>query len=182
MQGLRPSGVRNRNSGAFSCLKFKYKSSHWRGCSGASILFSMTSVKSSPHTTRSASRPFRHCENVTLLTAKGTGTGLTAQCSTRHLTSAQPSPWRQVGFRSHWSIRECVFSSRARPMISRKSDGPVTHRPSAMRPSCRRRISDMTRRQSARSTLVRRTEISLHARSIARMCASQERTRSTAVT
>ena len=35
---------------------------------------------------------FRHCENVTFLTARGAGTGFMVQCSTRRLTSAQPSP------------------------------------------------------------------------------------------
>ena len=63
-------------------------------------------VKFWPHTTRSASLPFRQYENTTLLTATGADTGSPVQCRTRRLTSPHPRPWRAVGFKSHSSMRE----------------------------------------------------------------------------
>ena len=64
-------------------------------------------------------------------------------------------------------------------MISRKSDGPLTHSPSETRPSCWWRISDMALSQLAKSAVVWRSAISSHSLSIARMWASHELTRST---
>ena len=69
-------------------------------------------------------------------------------------------------------------SWRARPMISRKSDGPLTHSPLETKLSCWHRISDIATRQSARRTLAWRSETSLHSRSIAQIWAFHERIRS----
>ena len=64
-------------------------------------------------------------------------------------------------------------------MISRKSDGPLTHNPSETRRSCWWRISDMALSQASNRALAWRSAISSHSLSIARMWAFHELTRST---